>query len=117
MKKARSPFLTARVPPTKRPSKPADTIAGYKLTAIAPDAVKLARETNEVELTVGMQMRRDEEGGWRPAKSSATYAASGATTSGPANTAGSATSPQAGAASSGSESDVIKRMMQRREKE
>ena len=39
-----------------------DTIAGFKVTAIQPSAVKLASPTNEIELPIGKQLRREEEG-------------------------------------------------------
>jgi hypothetical protein len=42
-----------------------DTIAGFKITSIEPSHVKLASATNEVELAVGKQLRREEEGEWR----------------------------------------------------
>jgi hypothetical protein len=44
--------------------KPADVIAGYTVLDIAPDSVKLASATNQVQLPVGKQMRREEEGDW-----------------------------------------------------
>jgi hypothetical protein len=44
--------------------KPRDTIAGYKVTEIAQNFVRLAGETNTLELKVGMQMRHSESGGW-----------------------------------------------------
>jgi hypothetical protein len=47
--------------------KPAETIAGYTVTSIVPPIVKLAAGTNEVQLKVGMQMRREEEGEWQVA--------------------------------------------------
>lgn len=53
--------------------KPADTIAGYKVAAIEPSAVKLAVGSNEFRLPLGMQLRRDSEGLWQiaePAESS-----------------------------------------------
>jgi hypothetical protein len=40
------------------------TIAGWKLTAATFQGVKLAAETNTVELKVGMSLRREEEGPW-----------------------------------------------------
>lgn len=45
--------------------KPDDTIAGFKVVAIEPAHVKLASATNEIDLHVGMQLRREEEGEWR----------------------------------------------------
>ncbi len=48
----------------KKVLKPAETIAGYTVTAITPAYVKLASSSNEVELPVGMQLRREESGDW-----------------------------------------------------
>jgi len=45
--------------------KPEDTIAGFKVVAIETSHVKLASPTNEIELRVGMQLRREEEGEWQ----------------------------------------------------
>ncbi len=42
-----------------------DSIAGFKVAAIEPAAVKLSSPTNEIELHVGMQMRREDEGEWK----------------------------------------------------
>jgi hypothetical protein len=41
-----------------------DSIAGYKLTKIEPNSAKLTSSTNELELRVGMQLRREENGNW-----------------------------------------------------
>jgi hypothetical protein len=42
-----------------------DTIAGYKVTDIENSFVKLASPTNEIELKVGMALRRENHGEWR----------------------------------------------------
>src|SRR5262245_937244 len=42
--------------------KPDEIIAGFKLIAIETSSVKLASPTNEVELQIGMQLGREEEG-------------------------------------------------------
>jgi len=42
-----------------------DTIAGFKITAIEPSHVVLASATNEVDLRVGKQLRREDEGEWK----------------------------------------------------
>ena len=89
--------------------KTADAIAGYKIASINPNTVTLSSGTNEVELGVGWQMRREEEGDWHPVNRAETYAAN----SSPATTTTATSEP----ASSGAESDIIKRMMQRREQE
>lgn len=135
----------------RKSAKPNDEIAGYKITEIAYNKVKLAINTNEIELLIGMQMRREDEGDWmlRPQTesyespsagssvsstpsfssrsgresresrepssfSSSTPAATGTPASTAAtNTTKSATESSAG----GGESDILKKLMQRREQE
>lgn len=92
----------------KKVLKPADTIAGYKVVAISPDSVKLAQSTNQLVLAVGTQMRRQDDGTWVQVASAASY------DSAPAAPSSTSSPPSA---SGGAESDVLKRMMQRREKE
>ena len=82
------------------------SIAGYKLAAITANAVRLRQETNEIELRVGSQMRREDEGTWRLVAGSVPSASSSST---PASSTPSASSP--------ADNDVLKRLMQRREKE
>jgi len=89
----------------KKAARPEDVIAGYKVIAISPESVKLMLKTNVMELRVGSQMHRREDGTWERSSGSASYAEASST---PASTA---------APASGAESDVIKKMMQRREKE
>jgi len=89
-----------------------DLVAGHKVTNISPNSVKLAAGTNELELTVGMQLRREEDGPWLLAGGSGSYAAA------PTSTSTSAiVSTGSDAAASAAESDIIKKLMQRREKE
>jgi hypothetical protein len=45
--------------------KPADNIAGYKVARIEPAYVELAVGSNEFQLPLGMQLRRDSEGVWQ----------------------------------------------------
>jgi hypothetical protein len=58
--------------------KPNESIAGFKVTAIDASSVKLAASTNEIELQLGMQLAREEEGEWklsmRPESLETTYA-------------------------------------------
>jgi hypothetical protein len=89
-----------------------DVVAGHKVTNITPNSVKLAAGTNELELKVGMQLRREEDGPWSLSGQSGSYAA--APTS---NTLATATSTSSDAASSAAESDTIKKLRQKREQE
>ena len=97
----------------KKVLKLADAIAGYKVTNIAPNGVKLTSGTNVLELGVGAQLRREENGPWLPAGQSTSYAAAPSSTS----TNAAATTNGSDTTSGGAESDIIKRLMQKREKE
>ncbi len=108
--------------------KPADSIAGYKITEIAPKDVKLAAADGKVlELPVGMQLRREEEGEWVITARTESYGSSGGTppastvssipvTNAPSQSVGT-NAETAAASSGGGESDILKRLMQRREQE
>jgi hypothetical protein len=89
----------------KKAVKTNDTIAGYKVAAIATDSVKLAQNTNILELAVGAQLRRRDDGTWARSATPESYAAapSGTTTS--------------SSATSAADNDVLKKMMMRRDKE
>jgi len=97
----------------KKALKLTDSIAGYKVTNIAPNAVKLVSGTNELELRVGAQLRREEDGPWFLAGGPSSYAP----TPGSASTSGGATATTGSSAVSGADSEIIKRLMQRRGKE
>ena len=112
--------------------KPADAIAGYKVIAVGRDRVLLAAGTNALELKVGTQMRREDEGPWHVGDRSDTYPSVGSTatssfpsdlasggttaTSGTTN-AGATSNAEAPAAASGDAAEILKRLMQRREQE
>jgi hypothetical protein len=57
-------FFDGSSPAYRKALKTSDTIAGYKLTEITDRRVKLAGKTNTVEMSVGTQLRREEEGEW-----------------------------------------------------
>ena len=99
----------------KKALKLTDAIAGYRVTNIAPNSVKLASGTNELELSVGAQLRREEDGPWLLASQAGTYAATPASTS--TNAAANPTTTGSDATSGGADDDRLKKLMQRREKE
>jgi hypothetical protein len=99
----------------KKALKLTDVIAGYKVTNISPTGVRLSAGTNELELKVGMQLRREEDGPWTLSGQPGSY---GAPSTGPAtNTVAATATPGTDAGSSGTDSEIIKKLMQRRERE
>ena len=100
-------FFDGNASEYKKVLKPADTIAGYKIESILPNSVKLVAETNHIDLAVGNQLRRQEDGNWTQVASAAASAAA------PASESSSSTD----SVPTGPDTDIIKRLMQRREKE
>jgi hypothetical protein len=96
----------------KKVLKTSDTIAGYKVASIGLNTVKLSSGKKEVELKVGSQLRREEEGEWTLSTQTEANAATPA-----ASSVGPAKPSDPGAASDGAENDVLKKLMQRREQE
>jgi len=93
----------------KKALKSSDTIAGYKLTNIGPNSVTLLAGTNQVEMRVGSQLRREEEGPWLLASQSESYAASASSSS--------STSARTDSAAGGDANEILKRLRQRKEQE
>jgi len=56
---------------------PGGTIASYRIAEITNSSVKLETDTNQVELKVGAQMRREEEGPWQMVEHAEAYASVG----------------------------------------
>ena len=95
---------------------PVDTIAGFKVLSVSPESVKLEANGKQVDLQVGMQMKRPEGGDWQLADAAETFDAS-SSSSGTGDTNAAPASTTETAASSGGESDILKRLMQKREQE
>jgi hypothetical protein len=88
------------------------TLAGFTVTEISTDSVKLERAGTTTELRVGSQMRREDEGQWQLNASGESFARA-TPAGGEANTA----SADSGEPAGGEMSDVLKRLMQKREQE
>jgi len=88
--------------------KAGDSIAGYKIAEIAADGVKLEAEGKQVELNVGMQMKKQDESEWQLAGNAESFAKS---------TPATGASEKGETSSSGGESDILKKLMQKREED
>jgi len=98
--------------------KPADSIGGCKITRIAPNLVQLEIDGQPLELRVGMQLRREDGGPWDLVAQPEPFAR----TSTPTTEAGSASTAAAGKPATGpstgsDESEILRRLMQKREQE
>jgi hypothetical protein len=106
--KGRYAFFDGSGSEFRKVAKPADSIAGFKITEVAPTCVKLEMSNGQIiELCVGMQMKKREDEDWQLAGKA--DAAEGTSRS---------TIPSGSAAASGPESEeVLKRLQQRREQD
>jgi hypothetical protein len=107
--KGRFAFFDGTSPEFRKTVKPADTIAGYKITDIASNHIALAAANNQtINLGVGMQMKRQDAGPWSLVARAEPYT----------NPNQPAAAGQAGGdGASAAENDVMKRLMLKREQE
>lgn len=124
--------------------KPGETIGGHKLLEIVPDSVKLGTTNDtQIDLPMGMQMRRQAEGSWQLIVGTAASSSSSASrepslssegsarrdrrslsdsrrergSSSSSGGIGAAARPDAGSANAGSTDDILRRLMEKREQE
>jgi len=101
-------FFDGSGPSYRQALKCGDTIAGYKIAEISADRVRLAGTRQQLELGVGMQMKKEDEGEWQMAGRTESFAGSLPATAADDKTV---------SAGGGEESDVLKKLMQKREQE
>jgi hypothetical protein len=108
--KGRFAFFDGTTSEYRKAVENAGTIAGYKVTDITPKSVKLASGDKQLTMKIGTQMRREEKGAWQLVASSELPADT-------TETVDSASAEPAANDSSTEGNDVLKRLMQQREKE
>ena len=114
--KGRFAFFEGTSSDYRKAVQPADTIAGFNIAAVGPDYVRLESNGKEVELRVGMQMKKPEGADWELASGTDSVdIATAAQASSETNTTQNGTTAEPSAA--GGESDILKRLMQKREQE
>ncbi len=111
--KGRFAFFDGTSSEYRKQAQAADTIADYKIAAIATDHVELVCKTNKVNLAIGMQLRREDEGDWTMSEQSGAFGGAGTGTNAASGSADSGAAP--GGLSAGA-SDILKKLMERRAK-
>ena len=104
-------FFDGSRPEYKKPLKAGEKIAGYEIKEIKPNGVKIANETNQFELKVGQQLRREDDAEWQIAS------ARDAVVTNAANSGSETENPSSPSGASGSEDEALKRLMEKRAKE
>jgi hypothetical protein len=90
-------------------------IAGHKLAEIYADSVKLEADGKQFELPIGSQMRREDAGTWKMAEAPAGNGGSDAAS--PMARVGSSSASSPSSSAPANQSEILKRLMERREKE
>ncbi|HTI70381.1 MAG TPA: hypothetical protein VMF06_10470 [Candidatus Limnocylindria bacterium] len=88
-----------------------ETIAGYTVKSVTPTGAILVAGTNKIELRVGMQMRKQDDGHWTRVASDEVASYSHASTESGTNGGATPSAP------TGEVNDVLKKLMQQREQE
>jgi hypothetical protein len=97
---------------------PNQTIAGYTITAIEPNGVKLEHGSNKVELAVGQQMRREDEGEWTVSQADRSIASSaGGKSSSSSSETNSGTNDSSATSGKDDENPILKKLRLKREQE
>lgn len=94
---------------SKKPVKAGDRIAGYQVKEVKTSGVTITNDSQQFDLKVGQQLRREDEGEWQ--LSAAPIVAASASNS---ETKQEGTGSSAG---SGSEEEALRRLMEKRAKE
>lgn len=96
-------FFVSAASSYRMPAKVGDSIAGFRVKAIEPSGVKLEKDGAGFEMKVGEQMKREDQGAWsKPSQAEVVPVSSDA---------------PAAPASSGGENDILKRLLEKRQKE
>ncbi len=100
--------------------RPGDSIAGHRVETILTDSVTLRQASNTFALRLGSQVRREDDGPWQVSgQFDSAAAGSGGSGRSPSSDGGTSTnaSDAGSSAGSGEVSDVLKRLMEKRERE
>lgn len=101
--------------------KAGESLAGYKVVSVSDSAVRIESKGAIIELRIGSQMRREDEGEWKLTAGSYTggISSSGSSSVETAVASGGsgAATPASAGAGGGSADDILKRLLQKREQE
>lgn len=111
--KGRFAFFDGSSSEYRKSVKPGDSIAGYKVAEVSPDKVTLQSGDKKIDLPVGGQMKRQDEGEWQVNSNPESFASSTNSSSSSSGTAFSNGSKPT-SSSSDEENPVLKRLLEQR---
>ncbi len=115
--KGRFAFFDGSSSEYRKSVKPGDSIAGYKIAEVTQNKVTLQSGDKKIELPVGGQLKREDEGEWRVNNSLESFASSHGSTSSPGSSSTSSSTTGNKPSSSDEPSDALKRLLERRRNE
>jgi hypothetical protein len=90
----------------RKVASPSDKIAGYTVTDIEPNLVKLETNGQVVQIAVGQQMRRQDEGEWKLSSTRENFETQSSNSA--------ASTESSGTAAAGNDDEIVRRLMQKR---
>lgn len=116
--KGRFAFFDGSSSDYRKSVKPGDSIAGYKVADVTTSKVTLESGDQKLDLPVGGQMKRVDEGEWKLNSNPESFASSGgSSSSSTSSSTGSSTTGNKSGGSSDEPSDALKRLLERRKNE
>ena len=112
--KGRFAFFDGTSSEYRKSVKPGDSIAGYKVAAVAQNQVTLQNGDKKIELPVGGQLKREDEGEWRVNSAPETFATSGNSSDSSSSSSSSSSSGTNSSGSSEETNPILKRLLEQR---
>ena len=113
--KGRFAFFDSNSSEYRKSVKPGDSIAGYKVSDVTANKVTLQRDDKKIELPVGGQLKREDEGEWRLNSSPENFAAStNSSDSSSTSSSSGSNSSNSNSSSSDESNPILKRLLEQR---
>lgn len=116
--KGRFAFFDGSSSDYRKSVKPGDTIAGYKVANVTQNNVTLESGDKKIQLPVGGQLKREDEGEWRvnsnPENFAASTNSSGSSSSSSSVSTSSSSSNSTSSSSSDEQNPILKRLLEQR---
>ena len=116
--KGRFAFFDGSSSEYRKSVKPGDTIAGYKVANVTQNDVTLESGDKKIQLPVGGQLKREDEGEWRvnsnPENFAASTNSSGSSSSSSSVSTSSSSSNSTSSSSSDEQNPILKRLLEQR---
>ena len=112
--KGRFAFFDGSSSEYRKSVKPGDSIAGYKVADVTQNKVTLESGDKKIELPVGGQLKREDEGEWRVNSTPESFASSGSSSSSSSSSSESSSGSSGSSGASEETNPILKRLLEQR---